>query len=313
LDLIYGRQDIKVTDKNRIKILCNYLGFKYAKDQSKYEGFMISKYHVNGDNVLTINLYDKTQSNKDHKISGLTVEEKKVTDNSLRLDITAHRIFLIQMINAAKDIARVYIKEGVNSKYFSLKMLQKFIDSQDNRAWACNMVMAMLLLSLRKDKNGKLIKSSFSAWLKHKILIDMMKLDLLLKFSGSIDTSCLTEAEKEVFINWKDEEYIEQERKSTLYRMEEKLGLSTKLPYRMLKAIVLLDSVQGLDDKDSDRYVELLSKKKKFNLTNKQAQELAELQNKSSNNIMQSRIEMAETFGISLMPPVSDKRKLFVS
>lgn len=309
LKLIYARQAVDISDNKHIEILCNYLGFNYSYDQNYNDGFMLNKTHKGNGRVLTVNFYDKSQSNKNKGISGLTLEENSIIDKALRLDITAHRPFLIQIINAAKEIAGKLIKDNKCPKYLTRSMLDKFVASPSDKAWSSNLVMSMLLLSIRQDKNGKWKKFSFSSWLKKTILIDMMKLDLLLSFNGTINISNLTPTELIIFNEWKKGNKISRSQRNTVLSMENKLGISTKLPYKMLEAIIMLDSVQGLDEKDREKYVEILSKDENV-LSQKDKNELLTLQKKSARNIRESRLLMAETFGINLCPSPVDHRQL---
>lgn len=311
LKMSYGR-DVPGTELPRRK-LCNLIGFSMVYDEDLAEtGFLlIQKHHKN--RVLTINFYDKAKSNLDKKTTGLSKEELEIVNNHLRLDITAHRPYLEHVFNKAKQVAKKLTSTKMKLKYLHPETVSEFAKQPIMKTTSRNLIISYILLScVYNETEKKWYKTSFSRWLKKDILVDRLMLDKILAFGGKMDLDQqMSEWEQSIIKKWKKGEEIRYESSGEWKRLEklqQKLNLNFKLPYRLLESIIVLDSVYGIPEKMQDRYVTLNSKKE--DLTIKEHKELEAMRRVSIQNMRDTRLALSYDFGLNLSPPSANHELL---
>lgn len=313
LKMSYGR-DVPGTELPRKK-LCNLIGFSMLYDEDFADSGFLLLQRKGTNRVLTINFYDKAKSNLEKKTTGLSEDELEVINNHLRLDITAHKPYLEHVFNQAQIVARKLVDTKTKLKYLHSETIREFAETTTIKTTSRNLVISYILLSCHYDKKAKKwYKVSFSRWLKKDILVNRLMLDKILAFGGKIDLSNLDEWELGIISAWKSGEEIKYKTSNEwkkLDRLQEKLSVNFKLPYRLLQSISVLDSVYGIPERMQDRYVALNSKKE--DLTIKEHKELESMRKVSIQNMRETRQALSYDFGLHLAPPSANHELLGVS
>lgn len=297
------------------KRIGEYLGLKpQTSPEDTMTGLMLKGYSGKSNPTFTINFYDKVLSNTNKKKQ---VNDKKLNDimqQSLRVDITLHRRYIDLLAMRALTVVKDRISKGKTNKHYEL-----FVKQMDKKKTSTALVMCIIMHVLPKAFGSK----SFAAFLLKEILCDKLYMDKIVNVtddrlngvtSENVDEdtykffeiwkSCATADDWKIELNklksnlnWRGVEKLNKRKKN----LEIIMGVSMDVPYPFWLQMLVLDSLYGLNDKETEDYygyqsIDLdsnsLSKREKDEVATK----LLRLVQKGKRGMRKERKDLSETF-----------------
>lgn len=268
--LLSGLYCGRLVTREYTRSLSEYLGFEskgvFKGPKDSITGlFLLKKKGTN--NVLSVNFYDKKQSVANKKqTKTISDVEMQLINNTLRLDITAHPVFLDSIIRAAKKKANDLIEDRPELA----TNMQRFLETPLTGGCTAYMLCkSMHILSLYRE-DSKWIKGSFTKWLIDRVLEDELHLISILKQEPRVlatfktdnpqiqkaitvwqkhraDSNILDVLEDKLGVKSRRVHYIKE-------AIREKHGIDITVPYQYWIDLDLLSTVYGLTTKEKVLY-----------------------------------------------------------